>query len=647
MNKSLLSIAGLLIAVVLFFALNIAGGTLFRGVRADLTEGKLYTPSEGSRNIARKLPEPVKLTMYYSETIANDMPQFKPYATRVRETLSEYARASGGKINFEIVNPEPFSDAEDKAVAAGLVGIPTGRGTDRFYFGLVGANSTDKQQVIAFFDPNKESFLEYDVTRLVYLLSDAPRKKVGVMTWLPMEGMDMSPMGGRGTPPWQILAQMKELFDVQTVENSVAKIPDDINVLMVVHPKGMSSQTQYAVDQFVLRGGRLMLFVDPNCEQDVPPGVNPMQAMQIPKNSELPTLLAAWGVEMVPGKIAGDRDNAVKVGVGAQSRPESVDYVAWMNLGKEDLNADDPVTGNLNTLIIASAGILKAKDGATSTLEPLVHTSTNAMEIDSSAISAFPDPKSLLAKFESGGKELTIAARVSGKFKSAFPDGPPPPAPATPDAPAPAIDEAAKAAHLTEAKEDNTVVVFADCDLLGDRFWVQEQRLFGQLSLGYNKISDNGDLVIGTLDNLGGSSDLQSLRARGRFARPFDRVRDIQKQAELQHAKKEQELQQKLRDTEQKISELQQKRPDGQATALLTPEQEKEVAEFRVQMVDTRKQLRDVQHQLRKDIEGLGSTVKLANMALMPGLVGLAALAMSLTRVGRRRQDRTKADARS
>lgn len=647
MNKSLLSIAGLVIAVVLFFALNIAAGTLFRGVRADLTEGKLYTPSEGSRNIARNLPEPVRLTMYYSDTIANDMPQFKPYATRVRETLAEYARASGGKINFEIVNPEPFSDAEDKAVAAGLVGIPTGRGTDRFYFGLVGVNSTDKQQVIPFFDPSKESFLEYDVTRLVYLLSDAPRKKVGVMTWLPLEGMEFNPMGGRGVPPWQILTQIKELFDVQIIENSASRIPDDINVLMVVHPKGMSTQTQYAVDQFVLRGGRLMLFVDPNCEQDIPPGINPMQAMQIPKNSELPTLLAAWGVEMVPGKIAGDRDNAVKVGVGAQTRPETVDYIAWMNLGKEELNADDPVTGNLNTLIIASPGILRPTQGAATRFEPLVHTSTNSMEIDASSISAFPDPKGLLARFESGGKELTLAARVTGKFKSAFPDGPPPAAPATPDAPPPAVDEAAKAAHLAEAREDNTIVVFADCDLLGDRFWVQEQRLFGQLSLGYSKISDNGDLVIGTLDNLGGSSDLQSLRARGRFARPFDRVRDIQKQAELQHARKEQELQQKLRDTEQKIAELQQKRPDGQATALLTPEQEKEIAGFRAQMIDTRKQLRDVQHQLRKDIEGLGSAVKFANMAIMPGLVALAALAMTFTRLGRRRQDRTRADARS
>jgi ABC-type uncharacterized transport system involved in gliding motility auxiliary subunit len=642
MNKGLLSIAALLVAVVLFFAVNMVSGTALRGARVDLTEGKLYTLSEGSRAIARKLQEPIDLTLYYSEKIANDVPQIKSYAARVREMLTEFAQASGGKIRFAMVDPEPFSDAEDQAVAAGLVGQPIGRGTDRLYFGMVGKNSTDKQEVIPFFAPDREGFLEYDVTRIVHLLSDPVKKTVGIMTWLPMEGMPMNPMGGRGVPAWQILEQMKQLFEVKTVENSAKEIPDNIGVLMVVHPKGISQQTQYAIDQFVMRGGRLLLFVDPNCEQDIPPGMNPMQAMQIPKASELNTLLNAWGAEMDAGKIAVDRSNAVRVNVGPQNRPEPVEYIAWLNLGKDDLNASDPITGSLDSMIMATAGVLRPKEGATTQFETLVHTSTNSGELDASSVSFMPDPKGMLAKFESGGKELTLAARLTGKFKSAFADGPPAPAP-TPDKPVDqlAID-AAKAAHLGESREGATVMVVADCDLLGDQFWIRAQRI-GDIVLGYSKVSDNGDFVIRALDTLGGSSELMSLRARGGFARPFKRVEEIRRNAEDKYLKEEQKLQEKLKTTEQKISELQQKRPDGQATVLLTPEQEKEVADFRAEMVETRKELRTVQHGLRKDIEGLGTRLKALNMVAMPAVVGIAALGLSAYRLGRRKSDRLKA----
>ncbi len=652
MNKGLVSILALLIAVVLFFAVNIASTAAVRGARIDLTEGHLYTLSPGALAIARKLPEPIRLTLYYSEKTANDVPQFKAYQSRVREMLTELERASGGKIKLDVVNPEPFSDAEDMAVQAGLVGVPTGRAGERFYFGLVGVNSTDQQQTIRFFDPSKENFLEYDVTRLVYLLSNPEKKTVGLMSWLPLAGMQSNPMGGQGAPPWQIYAQMNDLFTVKSIENSAKEIPGDVNVLMVVHPKSMSRETQYAIDQFVMRGGRLLVFVDPLCDQDVPPGMNPMQAMNMPKSSELNTLLSAWGVEMDAGKIATDRDNALRVGVGSQGRPEAVDYIAWMQLGKDARSDADPVTGSLNNpMILATAGVLRAAKGATTTFQPLVHTSKNSMEIEASKVSFIPDPKALLADFKSDGVELTLAARVTGKVKSAFPDGPPPaspPAPTDPNKPSdkPA-SETAKAAHLAESKGPINVVVVADCDMLADRFWVQEQRLFGQVSLGYTKISDNGDFVTGALDNLGGSSDLMSLRARGSFARPFVTVEAIQRDAEQKYQQKAQDLQKTLHETEQKIASLQQKQPGGDSNLLLSPEQEAEVAKFRVQMVDTRKELRSVQHDLRKDIERMGTKLKLANMAIMPGAVAVAALGLSAFRIGRRKRDRMKPGAGS
>lgn len=637
MNKGLLSITALLLAAVLFFAVNIAAGTGLRGARVDLTEGRLYTLSEGSRNIARKLPEPVDLTLYYSEKVSNDFPQFKSYAARVREVLREFAAASGGKVRVQVIDPEPFSDAEDRAVAAGLAGVPTGRGADRFYFGIVGRSTTDKTEIIPFLQPDREGFLEYDVARMIYLLSGPQRRALGLMSWLPIEGSPFNPMG-QPSQPWQIVAQLREYFDVRTIEASAREIPDDVEVLMVVHPKNITAEAQYAIDQFVLRGGRLLLFVDPNCEQDVPPGMNnPLQAMSMPKGSELNALLGAWGARVAPDKIVGDLESAIPVGVGGQGRAEQVDYVAWINLtrGKGRFAEGDPVTSGLNSLIFATAGAVEAVEGATTTLQPLVQTSTESALIDVSKVSFIPQPKEMLGEFKSEGKSFTVAARITGKARSAFPDGPP-------SRPEDALAaEAAQAAHLAESREGVNVVVIADCDMLYDRFWIRQQNL-GPISLGYVKFSDNGDLVIGALDNLAGSSDLISLRARGQTARPFKRVEEIQRKARAEYAREEQRLQQSIRETEQRIVELQQQRSDG-GSVLLTPEQQREIDKLREQMVATRRQLREVQHQLRKDIEGLGVILKAVNIAFMPAAVALIALGLSAARLGRRRSDRLKA----
>lgn len=642
MNKSLFSLTALAAALVLFFAVNILGGTTLRGARVDLTEGKLYTLSEGSRNVARKLQEPIKLTLYYSEKATNDAPSIKSYATRVKEILREYEQVSGGKIKLQIVNPEPFSEDQDKADQAGVAGLAIRPGGEPLYFGLLGVNSTDKQQVIPFFDPSKEGFLEYDLTRMIYLLSDPPKKTIGLMSWLPMEGAQFNPMQRTPSQPWQIVTQMKELFDVKTVETTAKEIPGDVNVLMVVHPKGMSPETQYAVDQFVLRGGRLLLFVDPLCESDVPPGVDRFQAMQMPKNSELATLMAAWGVEMDGTKVAGDRKRGFVVGVGRSSQ-EGVPFLPYLNLQKTELNQKDPITGGLNTLLLVSAGILKPKDGATTTFSPLVHTTTDSMEVTTSEISMIPDPKALLAKFSPSNKEFVVAARVEGKVKSAFPNGAPAPKPAAEGQP-PA--EAPKGPHLAESTGPINVVIVADADMLQDRFWIQQQRL-GPIDLGFRKITDNGELVTGVLDNLSGSSDLINLRARGTFARPFDTVEEIERKAQQQYAAKQAELDKKLQETEAEINKLQQQRPDGQSTMFLTPEQQKKLEEFQKQRGETRKEKRAVQHELRKDIERLGTAAKVANMAIMPGIVALLAVGLGAYRANRRKADRARPTTRS
>lgn len=628
------------VLMLAFIAINIIASATIRSARVDLTDGRLYTLSDGSKAISRLPKEPVRLTLYCSDKQADDVPGIRPYINRVREVLGEYERASGGQVELRIVNPEPFSEAEDAAAQAGLLGQPTGRGNERFYFGLVGANSIDQQQVVPFFDPRRENFLEYDLSRMIYLLSDQPRKPIGLISWINLEGTPPNQMmQTRGTPGWQIETQLRELFDVRPLATDLTEIPADIKALVVVHPKAISDQTQYAIDQFVLRGGRLLMFVDPFCESDLPPGINPMQAMGLPRSSDAPKLLNALGLELLNGRVAVDKSSGIRVSVGSAGRPEALDYIAWLQLTDKNRNATDPVTGQLGTMIMATAGVLAKKDGSAAEIVPLLHTTPNSSTIDAASVQVMPDPKKLLADFVSGNKQLTLAARIGGRVKSAFPNGFPPLHPADPNVPEAERPKPPTASHIAESAEPINAIVIADCDMLADRFWVQRQQVAG-IDLGLQKISDNGDFVVGALDNLTGSSDLMSLRARGKFARPFDRVEQLRKDADQAYLAKEQALQAKLRETEAKIGDIQRKRPDGNAATILTPEQAGEIEKFRAEMADTRRELREVQHGLRKDIESLGTRIKAINIGLMPVLIGLGALGLAAYRASRRNADR-------
>jgi ABC-type uncharacterized transport system involved in gliding motility auxiliary subunit len=636
MNKKLLTTIGLAIALALFIAINILATGAMSSARVDLTENSLFTLSQGSRNIAAKIDEPIQLTLYYSEATASDVPaQFKSYAQRVKEVLREYQLSSRGKIKLDFISPEPFSETEDKAVADGIVGVPTGRSQDRFYFGLVGTNSTDKKEIIAFFDPGKGEFLEYNITRLIYLLSTTTKKSVGLLAYLPINGVQNNPMmRGQNTPPWQVAAQMKELFDVKTIAPDAAELPADVNVIMLVHPKGISEKMQYLLDQFVLKGGRLMVFVDPHCEADSPPGVNPMETMNIPKNSNLPKLFDAWGIELAPEKIAADRTSALKVNVGNRNRPEAVTFVAWLGLTKDrgNLSSDDAITGTLQTVNMASVGALSKKSGAAITFVPLIETTTDSMLVDAKQMQFMPDPKKMLADFVPNGQtKYAIAARITGNVISAFPTG-------DPNKPAPPEGQPAdqpQAGHIAASKEPINVIVVADCDVLVDQFWVQESRL-GNLVLGYQKMADNGDFVLGALDNLGGSSDMISVRARGKFQRPFDKVEKIRKDAEQKFLAKEQELKTKLTEIDQKLAELTRKTPEG-GQLLMTPELQAEIDKIGQVRAQTRKDLRDVKYQSEKDEKALSTRLKVVNLALMPILVGVLAIGLSVYRANRRR----------
>lgn len=658
MTTKWLSILGLLVAVVLFFALNIFLGAAVRGARVDLTENKLYTLSAGSRSIAKSVGEPVKLTLYFSAKEAGDQPQMKSYGTRVRELLEEYGSISGGRIKVEVIDPEPFSDAEDRAAAAGVVPIPAGPAGERMYFGLVGTNSVDGQEVIPFFDPQNprgEEFLEYDVSRLIYSLANPKKRVVGLISSLPIDGGfgGMDPRTGQPQmrPEWQVVRQLKELFNVKTLGADIREIPADVDVLMVVHPKNLKAPVLYAIDQYVMKGGRMIAFVDPVCEVDES-GRDPRTGMPMgSRSSDLSALLGPWGVEMVDGKVAGDRKGAIQVRAGTQQKPEVVDYVCWIGLTDGNFDETDAAMKSISRMNTATPGVLRQAQGATTTFTPLIQTSADAMEIDSARLQYMPDPKGLLSSFVPGKEKLTLAARIGGGAKSAYPGGPPKDEAEKKDEPpkddAAKAEEAKKAeelaaAHLAESKSPLNVIVVADADMLADDFWIRPERL-GQLLLGYSKLADNGDFVIGAVDNLSGSGDLIGIRARGRYSRPFEKVEELRKQAEQSYRAEQEVLEEKLRNTESRLAELQKAKPAGGGQLIMTPEQQQEIDKFRQEMIATKKELRTVQHNLRKDIESMETRLKAINIAAIPAAVCLFAVGLGGYRAARRRSWRKKA----
>jgi ABC-type uncharacterized transport system involved in gliding motility auxiliary subunit len=641
MTRGLISLGGLLVVAVIFVAVNIISNLGLSSTRLDLTADKLFTLSEGTRSVLAKIQEPITLRLYYSDRLGKEIPQYGVYATRVREMLREYANAAPGKVKLEFIDPQPFSDEEDRAVAFGLQGVPVNQAGELVYFGLAGSNSADKEETIAFIQPERERFLEYDLTKLVYNLATTKKPAVGLLSYLPLQGEFRGP---RQPPePWAIYSQMQQFFDVRQIDREIAEIPEDIGVLVLVHPRDVSEKTQYAIDQFVMRGGHVLVFVDPHAEGEM--GRPGMAAQTGMTGSNLPKLFSAWGLEMVDGKFAGDRTVARRVNAGTESRVRAVDYIAWLALREGNFNRSDILTSETSSIQMASAGILKPKEGATTTFTPLIQTSEQSAPVDVDSIKMMPDPVSLLANFKPEGQKLTLAARINGPVKTAFPDGPPPePKPeAKPegqDQQKPA-DKPAEAKPLPpqikETREPANIIVVADTDMLEDRFWAQVQDFFGQRVAV--PIAGNGDFVVNAIDNLLGSNALISLRSRGQSARPFTLVQDLQRDAEVRFRAKEKDLTQKLKDTEKKLSEMQtQSQDQSGGRGMVSKQQQETIDQFRSDLLATRKELRGVQQNLRSDIQTLEAWTKFVNIALIPILVAIAAVIVGVARTRRRRR---------
>ncbi|MFO1187749.1 MAG: Gldg family protein [Alphaproteobacteria bacterium] len=629
---------------MIFVAVNVIAGTLLRSARLDLTANHLYTLNSGTRAMLKKLKEPVTLRLYFSERLAANYQSLSAYGIRVRDLVSEMTRAAGGKLILDTVDPEPFSPEEELAESYGLTGAQTETG-EKLYLGLVGTNLVDGMETIPFLSPEREEHLEYDVGALVHALAAPEKLKLGILTGLPLEygpGGIMAQMQGQPAQPYVVYEQLKKSFDVEMLKDDVKAVPPEIGALLIAHPVGLKPQALYAIDQFAMRGGRLLVLVDPMSESSAGPG------QQGPSASDLGPLLAAWGVKYDPKEIVLDKGSALSVQYGYGGSRQPIPYLAWLRLTGDSLDKKDLIVSDIQSVQIASAGHLDPIPGATTKFQPLLQTSRESQAVPSMVLAMGGDPPSLLEEFKSENKRFTLAARVTGPVKSAYPAGPPAAEPPSTDAPKPAEPEAPLPAHIAESKAPLNLILIADSDMLEDRFWVSVQDFLGQRIAQPN--SGNGYLIVNAADNLLGSEDLISLRSRERSDRPFTVVKDLESRARDQYRAEEDKLKTEIADTEERLKALQAGKKEGDgalggpqqgAGASLTPEEAKEVKRFQVQLADSRRKLREVQRELRADVIELGNWVKLVNIALVPVLVAIAALVLADMR--RRRRYRARA----
>ncbi|HZF76533.1 MAG TPA: Gldg family protein [Acetobacteraceae bacterium] len=621
----------LILALVLAVGVNMLADRLLPRAQFDLTANRIYTLSDGTRQVLQGLQEPVTFRLFYSRRLGATVPVYGAYAERVRAMLQEYAALSRGRLRLEVLDPEPFSETEDRAVALGLQGVPVDGSGEQVYFGLAASNTLDDERTIPFFQPDRERFLEYDLTRLVWELSNPRRPVLGVISALPLSGDPRAMMmrvPGAGQP-FAVMNQLRQFFTVRDIGLDDTAIPADVQVLLVAHPQGLADATLYAIDQFVMRGGRLIALTDPHSESQAsrpgPGGRPPAET-----SSSLDRLLNAWGVEAPAGQVVLDLRGAWRVRASPTDRVQAVDYAAWYNVPAAGLSREEVATADLQQVTFASAGEVRQREGAPIEFTPLAVSSERSMLVDAARVRQDPNPARLLAEFRADGERRVLMARIRGPLASAFPEGPPPPAEGT-------ERPADLPAHRARTEAPANIVVANDSDLLEDRFWVRVQDFFGQQVA--QPISDNGSLLINLADTLAGGDALISLRSRGESLRPFEMVENIRRDAETQFRQTERTLQERLEATERRLRELRQGERGG-AQAVITPEQRAEIDRAREEILRTRGELRQVQLELRRDIERLETNLRVANIVVVPALLTVLAILLGVWRARRRAEAR-------
>jgi ABC-type uncharacterized transport system involved in gliding motility auxiliary subunit len=600
----LYSAIGLAALLLLLVAVNFLISTVPSRM-VDLTEGKLYTLSDGTKKILRSLSAPVKVKLYVSQ--GESVPvQLRGFAQRVEDLVREFQVASNGNLRIERYNPRPDSEEEDAAQLDGIEPQQLYSG-EQFYLGIV-VSQLERKQAIPAVTPQRERLLEYDLVRAIARIGSAERPKVGLMAGLPVLGEKFNPFTRQSSDPWVLANELKREFEVKEVPMSAKEIDKDVNVLLLIHPRDAQPETEYALDQFVLRGGKLIVFVDPYAYFDQAPqmpGIPPQ-----PSSSTLPTLFKAWGLEMDPGKVISD---VVFASGGGQRYTPTV-----LSLNRTAFGRDDIVTASIETLLYAFGGAFQTTPVEGIRVSELVKSSPNSMLVDNANATRSGDEAT--KSFQPSGKALPLALRLSGKFKTAFPEGlssEKKPVPGTP--------------ALRESSGENAVIVVADVDMLADGAAVDIQEVFGRKVV----VPSNGNLAfaLGMVEQFAGGDDLISLRSRTAALRPLTVVRELEAEAQKQYFGQIQSLEDELQKTTAKLQELQKAQGSpGKSAQLLSPEQQAELERFRKTVAESRLALKEVRKNLRQDAESLVFWTKVVNIAMMPLLVALTGLLVAFVR---------------
>ncbi|RLC10626.1 MAG: hypothetical protein DRI57_20105 [Deltaproteobacteria bacterium] len=614
-SKSLFSAGGLVLVLFILILVNIIFSRV--NLRWDSTDDKLYSLSEGTRKILSNLEEDVSLKVFYTKDSVNTPVHIKTYSQRLLDFLSEYEYYSRGKVSVEVYDVETDSDEEDWARSYGIepVNLPSG---ERIYFGLV-AMAADQEETIKMIDPSRETQLEYDMTRIISKVQSPEKQKLGIISSLQIFGTPpafnmQSP--SRGMEPWMFVTELKKTYNVEEINTTSGSIGDDIDLLLILHPKNLSEKLRYAVDQYVLKGGNAIVFVDPFAVSDSSP--NP-QGM--PSSSSLKKLFAAWGVEMDATKVVVDFDYTTKLR-NQNNQPE--DSPLWLSIKSGSFNADDIATAKLESILLPVAGAIKKIPDSESEYKSLMKSSSNSSLAESFKVRF--GASMLRRDFKPSIDQYDLAVRVRGKFKTAFPDGKPKDKDAKDKSDK---KDESEAAHLAEGKEDAVIVIISDADMLFDSYYVSKQNFLGiNLSRMFN---DNLNFLLNTTEVLTGSEELISIRSRGKFGRPFVKVQELEKKAQTRWLAREQELVRKADETNRKLREFD-KQKDKSQRFVMTPEQESEIQKFQEEKRKVNSELKQVRRNLRADIETLGNKIKFINIFVMPMLVSLAGIGYAVYR---------------
>jgi ABC-type uncharacterized transport system involved in gliding motility auxiliary subunit len=583
------------LSIIIFFCVNIIINNILGYSRIDFTENKLYSLSDGTKSLLENLKEPIHLRLFISSNLVKDVPQFSTYANRVETILKTYSNLSSGKITIETIDPKPFSDAEDRAVGMGINPFNATEMSDSLYFGLAATNSTNGQKNIPLFSPERETFLEYDLTSLISELSQTKKPVVSII-----DNLGLSSDARIGKPEQQILKQMKEMFQVEMINESTNELNENTKVLMIIHPKFLSDETLYMIDQWVLDGGATLIFLDPYAETELSrqQGMPPMNP-----RSDLKKLLDTWGIKFDNKKAVLDAEFGFRIARKINGRDIQVTNYPWLNIRGDGLNRNDSSLSNLSTIVMTTAGSIEDTN-KNPILEPIIRSSNKSGLGDAQkAGNPEGDPRDLLSNIKSENENYVLAGWIKGDLNSSFID-----------------NENKRDKQIIKSKKTSNVLLITDADMLMDRNWLTQRGAF----------ANNGDFVLNVVEKMIGGNALSDLRGKSTSWRPFEKIIALEKVAEEKFLIEEQMLAKKLEGMEDKIRNLTQN--NDKNSDVLSPETIKAIDGFKAEMMATRSQLRNVKFDLRRDVELLKKWIISLNVAILPIMFAAASLIISLRR---------------